>query len=101
MTNGDPCQIRLSPAGVMVRKSKWGMMGVRLYEEQNGFQAAMVAKALNYLHPIPLAPTGMSPILGAFTNAALHCATLAQVSKVFNTAISEAERLSGTPIDKL
>ena len=62
----------------------------------------MTAKALNYLYPKQLAPAGMNnPILCAFTNAALHCSSLAQLRRVFGNAIYDAERKSGVAIDKL
>jgi hypothetical protein len=102
MNNGDYCYICMSVGRVLAKKSKFGLFGAQLFDERNGFEAAMTAKALNYLYPHQRIPADLNnPILCAFTNAALHCSSLPQVSRVFHNAIADAERKSGKAIDKL
>jgi hypothetical protein len=102
MDNGDPCFISVAQTGVIVKKSKVGFFGATLYDEKNVYHAAMTAKALFYLYPEQLTPEGINnPVLKAFTNAALHCTNLAEVTGVLNEAVRDAERQSGRPIEEL
>ena len=102
MENGDPCFISVAQAGVLVKKSKRGLLGAKLYEEKNVYDAATTAKALQYLYGELLIPQDMTnPVLAAFTNAALHCASLAEVARVLNQAVEAAEAKSGEKIADL
>ena len=99
MDNGDPCFISVAQIGVLVKKSKLGFLGAKLYDEKRVYEAAMTAKALAYLYPERLTPADINnPVLNAFTNAVLHCSTLAEVTRVLNEAVREAEEKSGQPI---
>ena len=98
MANGDPCYISIARRGILVKRSRLGILGAKLYEEKNAYHAAMTAKALAYLHPDRITPQNMTnPILVAF-NAVLHCSTAGNVAVVLNTAVSEAEKRAGQPI---
>ena len=99
MPNGDPCYISIAQSGILVKRSRLGIFGAKLYEEKNAYHGAMTAKALAYLYPDRITPEGMTnPILVAFTNSVLHCPTTGDVAVVLNTAVSEAEKRSGQQI---
>ena len=92
MDNDDPCYISVAQSGILVKKSKLGLFGAKLYDEKNVYQSANTAKALAYLYPEKLTPEGMTnPVLKAITNAILHCSNLAEVTRVLNEAIKDAE----------
>ncbi len=102
MENGDPCFVGVAQTGVLVKKSRVGFFGAKLYEEKRTYDAAMTAKALAYLYPDRLTPTNMTnPVLNAFTNAILHCSTLGEVACVLNEAVPQAEQKSGQPVSEL
>ena len=87
MDDGDRCWIGIAQTGVLVKKSRVGLFGAKLYEEKNIYQAARTAQALASLYPDELTPSGMSnPVLTAFVNAVLHCQDLAEVTRVLNEA---------------
>jgi hypothetical protein len=89
MDNGDPC---VAQSGVLVKKSRTALLGAKLYE-QAVYDAAMTAKALAYLLNQMLAPDDMTnPVLKSFTNAVLHCSTLAEATRILNSAVSMAVR---------
>ncbi len=93
MDNGDPCWIGVAQAGVAVKKSRIGLLGAKLYMEERMWEAANTAKALAFLYPEALTPSGMkNPVLTAFTNAVLQCSTVAEATRVLNTAVKEADR---------
>jgi hypothetical protein len=101
MDNGDPCFISVAQSGVMVKKSRIGLLGAKLYE-QGTYDAAMTAKALAYLLEETLAPEDITnPVLKSFTNAVLHCSTLAEATRILNSAVSVAEHRSGHPIAEM
>ncbi len=102
MDNGDPCYVSVAQTGVIIKKSRIGMFGAKLYDERNVYNAAMTAKALDYLYNDRLTPPDInSPVLNSFTNAILHCSTLAEATRVINEAVDDAEKASGTPIKDL
>lgn len=101
MDNGDPCFISVAKSGVLVKKSRMGFLGAKLYE-QGVQEAAMTAKALAYLLDAMPAPEGITnPVLKSFTNAVLHCSTVAEATRILNSAVSVAEHRSGQPIAEM
>jgi hypothetical protein len=101
MDNGDPCFISVAQSGVLVKKSRIGFLGAKLYE-QGVYDAAMTAKALAFLLDEMLAPESITnPVLKSFTNAVLHCSTLAEAARILNSAVSVAEHRSGQPIAEM
>jgi hypothetical protein len=101
MDNGDPCFISVAQSGVLVKKSRIGLLGAKLYEK-GVYEAAMTGKALAYLLDQMLAPEEMTnPVLKSFTNAVLHCSTLAEATRILNSAVSVAEHRSGQPITEM
>jgi hypothetical protein len=97
MDNGDPCWIGIAQTGVLVRKSRVGLFGAKLYEEKNVYKAAKTAQALDALYPSKLTPSSMSnPVLAAFVNSVLHCRDLAETTRILNEAIGIEESLAET-----
>ena len=84
MGNGDPCYVSVAQTGVLVKKSKIGMFGAKLYEESNVHVAAKNAERLYGLYPDKTPADMTNPVLKAFTNAILNCRTLAEVTRVLN-----------------
>jgi hypothetical protein len=84
MDNGDPCWISIADTGVLVKKSKIGLFGEKLYESK---EPGKTVTALWKLYPESLTPPEIKHIvLQAFTNAVLHCSDMAEVKKVLNGA---------------
>jgi hypothetical protein len=102
LASREPCWISVARSGVIVKRSVLGLFGAKLYAESDVYRAAITAKALVYVLPGRLLPSGFSnPVLSAFTNAALHCVNSAEVSRVLNEAIGAAERQAGKSISEL
>jgi len=102
MDNNDPVYISVAQTGVIVKKSKLGMFGPKLFTSNDVFHAAMTGKALSYLFPEDKTEGRLqNPVLKAFVNAALHSTSLANLTAVMNSAISKAEQQSGQSIAEL
>jgi hypothetical protein len=87
MDNGDPCWVSIAQTGILVKKSKFGLLGAKLYEEKNIYKAAKTAQALSEYYPDDLTPDEMwNPVLKSIVNAILHCSNLAEVTRVLNEA---------------
>ncbi len=101
MANGDPCFISVSQSGIVVKKSRWGIVGMKLYQNKNLHECADFAKALSYLFPENRLPDAVqNPILSAVINAILHCENLQVVTDVLNGSINYAETTAGQRIDE-
>jgi len=101
LASKEPCWISVARTGVIVKRSVLGLLGPKLYVENDVYKAAMTAKALAYLLPARLLPDGFSnPVLSAFTNAALHAVTAAEICRLLNEAIGMAERKSGQAVSE-
>lgn len=88
LDNGEPCLISIAQTGMLVKKSRFGFMGPVLYNEKNIYQAAATAKALSERFPDSLLPPGFTdPVLSAFANAVLHCASCAEVAVTLNEVL--------------
>ncbi len=87
MDNGDPCWIGIAQTGILVKKSRVGLFGAKLYEEKNLYEAVRTAQALDVLYPEKLTPPEMrNPVLISFVNAVLHCRDLGEFTRVLNEA---------------
>lgn len=85
MDNGDPILVKVGRSGVIVRSSRFGMFGPKLYESVDHDDAAKAAMSLGHLFPNHLVPDAMTnPVLRAFANAVLHCSTSEEVTYVLN-----------------
>ena len=88
LDNGDPIFISVAQTGVLVKKSKLGFLGPKLYQARTVYDAAATAKALYALFPDYIGPDGITNLtLRSFTNAVLHCSTTPEVATVLNTAV--------------
>lgn len=92
MDNGTPCWIRIDHTGILVKKSKIGLFGAKLYQEKNIDKVAEIAKILKKQYCDDLTPDDMhNPVLKSIVNAVLHCSDLAHVARVLNEADLKAE----------
>ncbi len=83
MDNGDPCWVGIAQTGILVKKSKIGIFGARLYEEKNVYKAARTAQALSEQFLGDLTPDGMwNLVLKSIVNAILHCGNLGEAYDV-------------------
>jgi hypothetical protein len=91
MDNGDPVHITVSSTGVVVRRSRLGLLGPKLYESTSYTEAESTARGLHELYDRQLTPPGLNdPILKAFTKAVLHCSTVDDVADILSSADGEA-----------
>jgi hypothetical protein len=92
LDSGEPCVMSIAPGWVRVKKSRTGLFGPTLYNVRDVHKTAETAKALTFLFPDSLLPPGFTdPVLSAFANAILHCATCGEVAIILNGAIEEAD----------
>ena len=92
MDNGNPCWVGIAQTGVLVKKSKMGWVGAKLYEEKNVYEAAKTAKTLSKQYIDDLTPDEMRNIvLKSIVNAVLHCSNLAEVAIILNEAAQKQE----------
>ncbi len=90
MDNGDPVHISVRDSGVVVRHSRLGLFGAKLYESTSYDDAASNAEIFNRLYCSHLTPPGMDePVLKAFTKAVLHCSSVAEIMDILNTTDEE------------
>lgn len=84
MDNNDPCWIGVAQTGVLVKKSKIGMFGAKLYNE-NLADSVSCENKLREAFPDDKTPPEMEHfLLKAFTNAVLHCSSIEEVKRVLN-----------------
>jgi hypothetical protein len=85
--------LRPAQSWVRVKKSRYGIFGSLLYSERRADRTALTARALGLQFPDNLLPAGFkTPLLCAFANAILHCASSSEVSVTLNEAIARAEK---------
>jgi hypothetical protein len=100
LANGDPVHISVAQTGVVVKRSKAGILGAKLFEERNAYRAAMTAKELHFQAGSYSTPPGMqNAVLKAFTQAALGCGSTAEVAVRLNEALNLAMALEGAKAD--
>lgn len=88
LANGDPIWISVAQTGVMVKKSRMGLMGAKLYSVTNVYNAAKTAQALDAQIGEYATPSEMTnPVLRAFTQVALECKSAAELSVCLNKAL--------------
>jgi hypothetical protein len=102
LESGEPCILSIAQSGVLVKKSRLGLLGATLYNEKNVYINAQRTGALAYLFPIKRFPDGMPSLnLRAFFNAILHCHSATEVCVTLNDAIQLAENRAGCPLDTI
>jgi len=90
LENGDPIWISVAQTGIIVKKSRMGLMGAKLYNETNVYNAAKTAQALDAQISEYVTPSEMrNPVLRVFTQVALECKSAAQLSVRLNKALED------------
>jgi hypothetical protein len=96
----ETCMVSCAQSGVLVKsyRGRFGQFWINffgpvLYNEKVTYKAAQTSMALDILFPENRLPTAFhNPVLNTFANAIWHCSTAADVSRVLNEAITEAEK---------
>ena len=89
MENGDPVWISVAQTGIVVKKSKIGIFGPKLFVSRDVYHAAQTAEALDEQFNDIIFPANcdmQNPVLKAFVNACLHCQSISQVTATLNEA---------------
>ena len=82
MDNDDPCWISVASSGVLVKKSKMGLFGEKLYTSQQPGKLVVILMK-NYQNSLT-PPEMTNPVLQQITNAVLHCSTIDEVKRILN-----------------
>jgi hypothetical protein len=102
LETGEPCWLSIAQSGVLVKKSRFGLLGAVLYSEKDTYRIALGGIALAYLFPEKRFPDGISsPHLRSFLNAILHCRSAAEVCQTLNEAVEAAEKRAGRPLKQV
>jgi len=89
MDNNTPVWVGVAQSGIMVKKSRIGLFGPKLFNKPI-YESSMTAKALHFLYPHDKTQDEIkNPALKSFANAILHCSTVAEVTCVLNEAIDK------------
>lgn len=91
LDSGEPCLLSVAQSGVLVKKSRFGLLGAILYNEKNTYLAAKTAMALAAIYPQRLPLEIVNPVLSAFGNAIWQCSTAAEVARTLNEAVRTAQ----------
>ena len=90
MPNGEPVWISVANTGVIVKNSRLGILGKKLFEggrkDPKHFATVMInlqKKFPNNLIPAECDIT--STVLKTFVNVCLHCSSLSEIEEVFDT----------------
>lgn len=98
LASGEPCFVAVAQdpalgASLRVRRSRKGFFGRKLYEARGVDRLTRVAEALLYRYRDRVCPPEiLNPVLVAFSNAILHCGSIAEVQ----AALSKADELVDT-----
>ena len=87
MQSGDPIWVSVAQTGVIVKKSKIGLFGPKLYVSKDVQEAAKTAYLLNEEFETNLIPSEVNltnPVLKSFVNAILHFDNVAQATIQLN-----------------
>ena len=89
LDSGEPVWISIAQNGIMVKQSRLGILGTKLFHETNMSRCVDVADALHRMIDFYTTPDGLqNPVLRVFTQTALNSRT----SKEFATFVSTAEQ---------
>jgi hypothetical protein len=102
LPSGEPCLLSIAQSSVLVKKSRFGILGPVLYREPDIYKSASTAMALTYLLRDDRTPGGISdPVLKAYFNALLHSSSAAELCLLLNEAVARAERQAGCPLREI
>ena len=86
MADGNPCYVAIGPRSIVIKKSKSGIIGPRLYEVRDLESIERMVDTLIEKFPEDLTPLGMTNcILRPVVNAVLHVNNLEQVVGLFKS----------------
>ena len=88
LESGESVYIGVSPTGVIVRKSRWALFGVKLYNESDIHKIAdtavtLDAEIIQYTTP----PAMTNPVLRVFTQVALDSDSAVNICTRINRAL--------------
>ena len=87
LDNGDPIHVNIAQSGVLIKKSRLGFMGPKLFLERDVGKAGKTAMNIAQSIDSYSTPDGMdNPVLRAFTQAALNCTTAAELTSMLALA---------------
>jgi len=87
MANGEPCFIAIGPRSIVIKKSKTGIIGPRIFEVRCLALVEKIALSLSTKFPQSKTPSGMkNPLLRPIVNAVLHCQNLQQAVDLLRNA---------------
>ena len=87
LASGEPIYISVARSGIVVKRSRLGLLGAKLYRS-NIHGAAMTARALDAQTRSYLTPNDMTnPALRAFTQATLEARSSAELDSRLNEAL--------------
>ena len=87
MADGAPCWLGIAQTGILVKQSRIGLWGTKLYEEKDVEKVFQLMLALDMKFPKDMTPSGLwSPALRLPANAILHCGTVDEVHTTLESA---------------
>ena len=87
MDNGDPIYISVAQSGVIVKKSRLGILGPKLFTSSDVYHAAKTAEQLHCKIDDDIMPvncTIQNVVLKSFVKACLSCTTTAELCILLN-----------------
>jgi len=90
MDNGDPVWISVAQTGVVIKKSKLGLFGPKLFVSRDAYHAAKAAEVLDGQFDDTNIPEGYSfsnPVLKAIVKACLSCSRIEEFTLLVNEAV--------------
>ena len=86
MDDGSPCFIAIGPRSIVMKKSKTGIIGPRVFEVRHLKVVEQITSKLKHQFPQDLTPAGMTNVfLRPVVNAVLHCETLQEAINVLGS----------------
>ena len=83
LTDGSPCFIAIGPRSIVMKKSKTGIIGPRIFEVRQLPVVEKIAAKLSDQFPQDLTPANMTnTFLRPVVNAVLHCTSLNEAIEV-------------------
>lgn len=87
MDNKAPVYVSVARTGVLIKQSRLGFLGRKLFASSSPEHAVKTAKTLAQSYPEQKTPSTMSdPILKTYCNAVLHCRSTDEVAEVLKRA---------------
>ena len=87
LDNRDPIHINIAQSGVLIKKSRMGIMGPKLFLERDVGKAGKTAMNIDQSIERYSTPDGMENlVLKVFTQAALNCTTAAELAGMLSSA---------------